>query len=355
MVRDHVEPSSASKSSKLSSSIDRITFAFGIGLVGVYDFGTMSSQTMVDNAVILFSIFFTTLAFARSVIVRVLYLAMTTCIKTDVGINIHYLLFVILPLSSEFLHAQKIFTIYIYVNLMFSLIAYLALLTLTISRLLHNEFRSVKNEYMVGILCFFCCNLSYPLAMSVISKNKITGLLQGMNLIVLYLGGFKVAVVMWIYGVGKFSTDIQFSLGFKPTQFWTTCWMVHPILTLVFIIHKFYILFNLTEKVQMILASTWILFSFCFVTIFQIKTIAKYIVRNNLVGVLRASPQYGPPEPEDRRKRQAFNVELLQRQCRHRCIVNDLKRQMWVSLKVYAKLSMYLVSPTWLREPLTLF
>lgn len=160
----------------------------------------------------------------------------------------------------------------------------------------------------------------------------------------MYLGGFKVAVVMWLYGIEKFSTDIQFLLGFKPTQFWTTCWAMHPILTFVsffvyitskisfiafgfaftfvyglydfskcekciiiiltsiclnisrltvfvflfqfFIVHKLYVLINLTEKVQMILASTWILFSFCFVTIIQIKTIAKFIVRNVSINII---------------------------------------------------------------------
>lgn len=108
-----------------ASSIDRITFAFGIGLVGVYDFGTTSPRTMVDNAVVIFAIFFTTLAFARSVIVRVLYLALTACVKDEMMVDYHYLLFVVLPLSSEFLHAEKLFTIYIYANVMCSMVTYL--------------------------------------------------------------------------------------------------------------------------------------------------------------------------------------------------------------------------------------
>ncbi|KPJ09150.1 hypothetical protein RR48_15291 [Papilio machaon] len=219
----------------------------------------MSQHTMIDNAVVIFGIIFTTFALARSIIVRVLYQALTLCIRDDnTEITSHYLLFVVLPLSSEFLHVQKVFTIYIFFSVMCSLSAYLALLTLTISKLLHNEFRSVKVVYMVGILCFCCCNLSYPVAM--LSKHKLIGLIQGINLTVLYLGGFKVAVVMWLYGIGNLSTDIQFSLGFKPTQFWTTCWAMHPILTF------------------------------------------------NLVGVLKPRPKYGPPEPEDRARRRKFDT-----------------------------------------------
>lgn len=148
----------------------------------------------------------------------------------------------------------------------------------------------------------------------------MTGIIQGINLTVLYLGGVKVAIVMWLYGIERFCTDVQFSLGFRPTQFWTTSWSLLPILTLVsclqpllyfrnnrncgyvislllwkllyikcglmwkilqvFIIHKVYVLINTTERVQMILASTWIVFSLCFVTVIQTKTAAKYLVRN---------------------------------------------------------------------------
>ncbi|CAH2034744.1 unnamed protein product, partial [Iphiclides podalirius] len=218
----------------------------------------MSPYTMVDNAVVLFAIFFTSIAFARSVIVRILYLALTACVKDEMAVTSHYLLFVILPLSSEFLHAQKVFTIYIYANVMCSLTTYLAMLTLTISKLLHNEFRSVKIVYMVGILCIICCNLSYPIAM-------------------------------------------------------------------VFIVQKMYVLINMTENVQMVLASTWIIFSFCIVTIIQMKTVAKYLVHNNLVGVLRPSSKYGPPDLEERLRRRNFNVALLHRQCFHQCAVLDEK------------------------------
>ncbi|CAK1588587.1 unnamed protein product [Parnassius mnemosyne] len=306
-----------------ASAIDRVTFSFGIGLVGVYDFGTMSAHTMVDNAVVIFTIVFTILAFARSLIIRILYLALTRCVIVKKAINTHYLLFALLPLSAEFMQANKIYTIYIYENVISSLVAYLAMLTLTMSKILHSEFRSVKNVYLVGILCFLSCNLSFPIAM--LPKTKLKGILLGMNLTVLYLGGFKVAVIMWLYGVDKFSTDVQFSLGFKPTRFWTVCWVLFPILTFIFIIQKIYILVNFTETVQMILASIWIIFSLLLVTIIQGKTIARYIVRNNLVGVFKCSPKYGPPDPEDRLRRRKFDVALLHHQCVHDCIIVDEK------------------------------
>lgn len=63
--------------------------------------------------------------------------------------------------------------------------------------------------------------------------SEIAGLSTGVDLIIFYLGGFKAALVMWVYGVQRFSTDIHFWLGFKPTRYWTICWMILPIMLMV--------------------------------------------------------------------------------------------------------------------------
>ncbi|XP_059057667.1 sodium-dependent serotonin transporter-like [Achroia grisella] len=257
-----------------SSSVDHVTYAYGVGFVGVYDFGTMSPYTMIDNAVIIFSIIFTIISFARSLIVRILYLMLTSCVEVEISITPHYLLFAILPLSTEFLYAHRLYIIYIYANVMVATIAYLSMLTLSMSKLLHAEFRSVKNIYIVGILCFLGFSLSIPIT-SMCSSSRLLGLIYGLNVSVLYLGGFKVAVVMWVYGVRRFSTDVHFWLGFKPTKFWTIFWTLLPI-----------ILFN-------------------------------------LAGAFSSKRTYGPPDKEERKKRQVFNETIQLRQCTHNCHVLD--------------------------------
>lgn len=100
-----------------------VTDPFGVGLIGVYDFGTMSPFTMIDNAVIIFAIVFVMSAFARSLIVRVLYLVLTNCVDTKVVETPHYLLYAILPLSTEFMNAHKIFIVYIYSYMTTALVA----------------------------------------------------------------------------------------------------------------------------------------------------------------------------------------------------------------------------------------
>lgn len=59
--------------------------------------------------------------------------------------------------------------------------------------------------------------------------NRGTALTDGIDLIVTYLGGAYVAIVMWLYGLKKFCTDIQFWLGFRPTRFWTISWALLPV------------------------------------------------------------------------------------------------------------------------------
>ena len=105
------------------NNFNLITDPFGVGLIGVYDFGTMSPFTMVDNAILIFTIIFICTAFMRSLIVQVLYLTVKHCVDVNIVDTLHYLLFAILPLSTEFMEAHKIFVLYIYSYLSAALVA----------------------------------------------------------------------------------------------------------------------------------------------------------------------------------------------------------------------------------------
>ncbi|XP_062524543.1 sodium-dependent dopamine transporter isoform X2 [Bombyx mori] len=304
-------------------SIDHISYTFGIGFLGLYDYGSVSPYTMVDNAVVAFTVAFTTSALVRAWIVRILYLALKSCVEVEDSVNPHYLVFAILPMSTEFLHTHKLYTFYIYFNIMFASMAYLTMLTTTMSKLLQSEFRSVKNIYIIGILCFLGFSLSLPIIVSVKTAGPIKGLLSGLRATVLYLGGFRVAVVMWVYGVQRFSTDIHFWLGFKPTKFWTMCWTLLPIVLLMFLIQKIYLLTQVTDFSHNVSAVLWIVISLTTVGFFQIKTLARYLVRNNLAAVFNSNKRYGPPDAEDRRKRENYDETISHRQCKHNCNILD--------------------------------
>ncbi|XP_045509683.1 sodium-dependent dopamine transporter-like [Colias croceus] len=308
---------------KYPSSMNRPNEMFSVGLIGVYDFGTMSPFTMIDTTVVIFAIVATAIAFARSLIVRALYLALSSCIEVKITVTPHYLLFVMIPLSVEFMHMHKIYIFYVYMNLTVALVPGLAMMTLTISKLLHNEFRSVKYIYIIGILCFFGFTFSLPL--TVIPTSKLKGLIIGHKLSSFYLGGFKVLIVMWVYGVKKFSTDIQFWLGFKPTIYWRSVWMLLPIVFSILIMNKINEVRLLNDVQQQISAIIWVAFSLITVAMFQIKTVARYILRNNLIGIFRSTPRYGPLDPDDRKRRKYFDEISLYRQCKHDCIVMSEK------------------------------
>ncbi|XP_039763837.1 uncharacterized protein LOC120636426 [Pararge aegeria] len=309
-------------------SFNLVTDPFGVGLIGAYDFGHLSPRLMVDNAALIFTIVFIATAFARSLIVRVLYMKLTNCVHLKFVETPHYLLFAILPLSTEFMDAHKLFAFYIYSYLLAALVSCLAMFTSTISRLLHNEFRSVKNIYIVGLLCFLGFTLSLPL--SIFTTQRRLGVLSGLNTCTLYLGGFKVAIVMWVYGVQRFATDVQFWLGFKPTRFWTFLWVTLPVFIFILLVNKVVDIFHLDDSDginQRSTAIAWTVITVLFVLIFHVKIVAKYILRNNLVGIFKSDPKYGPPDLDDRKRRRNFNELYHSRQCHHDCLILDSKHE----------------------------
>lgn len=95
-------------------------YAYGIGLMGPYDFGAMSPYTMIDTAAVISIAMFTFLAFVRSWIVRTLVLVTTQCIVFQPAQHFrhHLLFYAILPFSAEFLHAHKLYVIYLYGNML---------------------------------------------------------------------------------------------------------------------------------------------------------------------------------------------------------------------------------------------
>ncbi|XP_063632930.1 uncharacterized protein LOC134804006, partial [Cydia splendana] len=246
-------------------TVYKVALVYGVGMIGFHDFGSTSPFTMTDNAVIIFTILFIILASLRSMSVNILLFQLSDCIDihSAEARTSHYIFFVLLPLSTEFIFGQKLINIYLYLHLLLSVLPCLinsikihgdffirtdeyllnflfqVLYSLTVTRLLHTEFPSLKFIYIQGLICLFGFFLSVPILLvscdythvilvdEYVEKLRI-GLSIGLVQTVLYLGGLRMAIIMWIYGVEKFSTDINFWLGFSPTKFWTVCWSVLP-------------------------------------------------------------------------------------------------------------------------------
>ncbi|XP_063394001.1 uncharacterized protein LOC134679086 [Cydia fagiglandana] len=215
----------------IGGAVYMVALVYGVGMIGFHDFGSTSPFTMTDNAVIIFTVLFILLASLRSMLVNILLFQLSDCvdINRDEARSWHYIFFVLLPLSTEFLFGQKLINIYLYLHVLLSLLPCLVLYSLTVTRLLHSEFPSLKFIYIQGLICLFGFILSVPILLVGEYVDKMrAGLISGLSLTVLYLGGLRMAIIMWIYGVKRFSTDINFWLGFSPTKFWTVCWSVLP-------------------------------------------------------------------------------------------------------------------------------
>lgn len=110
-----------------SETFSQVAYIYGIGVVGLYDFGTLSSYTYVDNAILVFSAIYTVVALLRSLVTRILYLNLKKCVDINIerGLNnvenYHYLMFVLLPLAADQLKASKVFSLYLYLNMMLTL------------------------------------------------------------------------------------------------------------------------------------------------------------------------------------------------------------------------------------------
>lgn len=110
-----------------TDTFTHVAYVYGIGVVGLYDFGTISPYTYIDNAILVFTIFFTFLSLLRSLITRVLYLNLKKCVYINMQQgkgnfeDYHYLMFVLLPLAADQLKASKVFSLYLYLNMMLTL------------------------------------------------------------------------------------------------------------------------------------------------------------------------------------------------------------------------------------------
>ncbi|XP_048004345.1 sodium-dependent nutrient amino acid transporter 1-like [Leguminivora glycinivorella] len=240
----------------LSETIMYVSLVYGIGMIGVQDFGSISPFTMTDNAVIIFTVLFILLS-------AVLY-------------------------------------------------------SLTVTRLIHSEFPSMKFIYIQGLICIFGFILSVPILLKI-----RTGLVNGLHITILFLGGLRMAIIMWIYGVKKFSTDIHFWLGFSPTKFWTVCWSILPAMLWIAFSCLMYELAQGECDVVARCTLAWFLISAGMTFAFQTRILVIYAMKNNLMGAFRNNKKYGPFDKRDRMRRRQYDVSIDDRQCFHDCLALD--------------------------------
>ncbi|CAD0194058.1 unnamed protein product [Chrysodeixis includens] len=305
-------------------SLRYVAYAYGIGLMGPYDFGLMSPYTMIDTAAIIFSATFTFFAFIRSWIVNTLFSVLTRCIVVETKhYSTHALLFAMLPFGTEFLHAHKLYIFYLYGNLLIGTLFFVTNLVLVLSKFLSYEFRSVKQVYIVGLLCCGGLAFSIPLLILISQVHAANTLTHGIDIMMAYLGGFFVAIVMWLYGLEKFATDIQFWLAFRPTRFWTISWALLPVALFALTIAKLVEILTLDNEILKWTAVAWMVLTLVVVAIMNVRVMVGFLMNNNLTSLFKSNKHYGPPDTEDRKRRLYYSEFTRLRKCRHNCLVID--------------------------------
>ncbi len=59
----------------------------------------------------------------------------------------------------------------------------------------------------------------------------------GGGLGVLWVAIFETAIIMWVYGVNRFSDDLRFMLSTKTSYVWRICWVATPVILMaIFVI-----------------------------------------------------------------------------------------------------------------------
>ncbi|XP_021193080.2 uncharacterized protein LOC110378230 isoform X4 [Helicoverpa armigera] len=196
-------------------------------------------------------------------------------------------------------------------------------LMIILAKFLSYEFRAIKNIYVIGLLCSIGFAGSIPLLALMTTIHRARAFTAGLDVLVPYLGGAYVAIVMWLYGLKKFCTDVQFWLGFRPTRFWTITWAILPVALFLCSIRNAYLLAQWDRTLMWWCAVGWIGFTMFIVAAIQIKTMSGFLMRNNLAGIFKSHRNYGPPEVEDRRRRLYYSEFTRQRKCKHNCLVID--------------------------------
>ncbi|XP_048514561.1 uncharacterized protein LOC110117124 [Athalia rosae] len=171
-----------------------------------------------------------------------------------------------------------------------------------------------------------------------VSDNLLTGSSSYNDDITLQFGHWLTIVLVfvltfsigYVYGTQRFSDDINFLNVSQPATFWKICWKSCPfgILILIgkeIIAIKFSLknVAEITSSIAYALVLTMAVFRLLHLIVMSIKA-------RNVTGMLfQATPQWGPPDQEDRRIRNTYNPREETRYwrrnnlCTHRCLINN--------------------------------
>ncbi|GJQ77218.1 hypothetical protein Trydic_g14887 [Trypoxylus dichotomus] len=182
--------------------------------------------------------------------------------------------------------------------------------------------------YVFGVICIFSAFIGLcvlPECVFAISQVVFTDVL-----IYTKCGAVLILSIMifWVYGVSNLSDDIHFLMGSQPTKYWKICWCLCPLVVLVTLVYL--ILRALSKRrTYFIIATAGSFVLLSPTVVFIVIELLQYIRKRNLLGTIRPTEFWGPPDPDDRALRRMFNPRLETRYqahkmvCEHSCLFGN--------------------------------
>ncbi|XP_076069628.1 sodium-dependent proline transporter-like isoform X2 [Oratosquilla oratoria] len=157
--------------------------------------------------------------------------------------------------------------------------------------------------------CLSCFLLGLPLCSTM--GQYIFKLMDnfGGGIGVLLIAIFELIAVHWIYGVRRFTDDIYFMLGFRPSMFWNVCWVfIAPVsLTVIFVYSSVTWenpVYNGIPYPPWAINLGWFLaaISVIFIPIFFIIRFFQYIITGKIAELFKPSELWGPGDAQARQE-----------------------------------------------------
>lgn len=275
-----------------------------------------ASYNKFDNRLYRDAVFVSSLDFATSLMAGIVIFAVLGHLATEMDLDISKvakggqgLAFVTYPEALAKLPVPQLWSVLFFFMLFLLAIdsefSYLE----NVFTVIYDEYPHLKSK-KVGITFFFCM-LFFLLGLPCVTQ----GGQYVLNLMDTYGGGYAGMIVatvesmaiMWGYGADRFSSDIKFMLGFRPSLYWRICWKyISPLVLLFVLIYSFWK--HKTIEYAGVPYPMWAeVLGWCLilVSVMQIPiwaVIELYKHRKNLRNAFRPHPDWGPFDPEKRRE-----------------------------------------------------
>lgn len=156
-----------------------------------------------------------------------------------------------------------------------------------------------------GITAFVTCSICFLMGLTCVTRggqyvlNLLDTYCAGVSL--LTVATLEIAALMWIYGVGRFSSDVRFMLGAPPNLLFRLSWaVVSPLLLIVLIFYYFYewvpITYNNSQPYPGWADAVGLVFAAF--SVLQVPIIAAFIVcrRKSVADAFKPEATWGPAD-----------------------------------------------------------